>query len=174
MQKNEEKYAQIEDPDKIADLIGISAVMIQDMQSKRIHNYEFKWDRMTSFEGDTGPYLQYAHSRLCSMQRKSGISIEELEHANFDLLVEPCASALARTLAQYPDVIKKAVKGLEPSTIVTYLFSVTHIVSQCYDILWVSGQEKDVAIARLALYEAARQVINNGMTLLGLTPVNRM
>ena len=50
----------------------------------------------------------------------------------------------------------------------------THIVSQCYDILWVSGQEKDVAIARLALYEAARQVINNGMTLLGLTPVNRM
>ncbi|RCK60770.1 Arginine--tRNA ligase, cytoplasmic [Candida viswanathii] len=174
MQKNEEKYAQIEDPDKIADLVGISAVMIQDMQSKRIHNYEFKWDRMTSFEGDTGPYLQYAHSRLCSMQRKSGISIEELEHANFDLLVEPCALNLVRTLAQYPDVVKRAVKTLEPSTIVTYLFTLTHIVSQCYDILWVAGQEKDVSVARLALYESTRQVVNNGMKLLGLTPVNRM
>ncbi|KAK6873024.1 Arginine--tRNA ligase, cytoplasmic [Candida tropicalis] len=174
MQKNEEKYAQIEDPDKIADLIGISAVMIQDMQSKRIHNYEFKWDRMTSFEGDTGPYLQYAHSRLCSIQRKSGISIEELEHANFDLLVEPCAVNLVRTLAQYPDIIKRAVNSLEPSTIVTYLFNLTHIVSQCYDILWVAGQEKDLAVARLALYEATRQVVNNGMKLLGLTPVERM
>ncbi|KAI5955739.1 SYR1 [Candida jiufengensis] len=174
MKKNEEKYKQIEEPDKIADLIGISAVMIQDFQSKRILNYEFKWDRMTSFEGDTGPYLQYAHSRLCSVQRKSNISEEELESANFDLLVEPCASNLIRTIAQYPDVIKKTTKNMEASTIVTYLFNLTHIVSQCYDILWVAGQEKDIAIARLALYASAKQVLNNGMKLLGLTPVERM
>ncbi|KAI5962808.1 SYR1 [Candida theae] len=174
MKKNEDKYKQIEDPEKIADLVGISAVMIQDFQSKRILNYEFKWDRMTSFEGDTGPYLQYAHSRLCSMQRKNDITEKELESANFDLLVEPCAASLVRTLAQYPDTIRKAVKNMEPSTIVTYLFSLSHIVSQCYDILWVSGQERDVAVARLALYAATKQVIYNGMTLLGLTPVERM
>ncbi|CAK9438762.1 uncharacterized protein LODBEIA_P29860 [Lodderomyces beijingensis] len=174
MKKNSEKYAQIEDPDKIADLVGISAVMIQDFQSKRILNYEFKWDRMTSFEGDTGPYLQYAHSRLCSVQRKSDISDEEMENANFDLLTEPCAASLVRTLVQYPDVIKRASNNNEPSTVVTYLFSLCHIVSQCYDILWVAGQERDVAAARLALYRATRQVIYNGMTLLNLTPVERM
>ncbi|CCG22740.1 tRNA-Arg synthetase [Candida orthopsilosis Co 90-125] len=174
MKKNEDKYKQIEDPEKIADLVGISAVMIQDFQSKRILNYEFKWDRMTSFEGDTGPYLQYAHSRLCSMQRKNDITEKELESANFDLLVEPCAASLIRTLAQYPDTIRRATKNMEPSTIVTYLFTLTHIVSQCYDILWVSGQEKELAVARLALYAATRQVIYNGMTLLGLTPVERM
>lgn len=174
MKKNEEKYKQIEDPDKIADLIGISAVMIQDMQSKRINNYEFKWDRMTSFEGDTGPYLQYAHSRLRSVQRKSNLDESKLAGANFDLLVEPCASNLIRLLAQYPDTLKKAMKNNEPSTIVTYLFSLTHVVSQCYDILWVAGQEEQLAVARLALYVAARQVLYNGMTLLGLTPVDRM
>ncbi|KAG7662404.1 SYR1 [[Candida] subhashii] len=174
MRKNEHKYAQIEDPDKIADLVGISAVMIQDMQSKRINNYEFKWDRMTSFEGDTGPYLQYAHSRLCSVQRNANIEDHELAEANFDLLVEPHAISLIRILAQYPDTIKKALKTLEPSTIVTYLFSLTHVVSQCYDVLWVAGQEKELATARLALYVAARQVLYNGMTLLGLTPVERM
>ncbi|KAI3404696.1 SYR1 [Candida oxycetoniae] len=174
MKKNKEKYAQIEDPDKIADLVGISAVMIQDFQSKRILNYEFKWDRMTSFEGDTGPYLQYAHSRLCSVQRKSDISELELENANFDLLVEPCATSLVRILAQYPDIIKRASSNNEPSTVVTYLFSLCHTVSQCYDILWVAGQEKDVATARLALYAATKQVIYNGMTLLNLTPVERM
>ncbi|CAI5757643.1 unnamed protein product [Candida verbasci] len=174
MQKNEEKYKQIENPEKIADLIGISAVMIQDMQSKRILNYEFNWNRMLSFEGDTGPYLQYAHSRLCSMERKSGINLKQLENANLELLTEQCAINLVRTLAQYPDTIKKAYKTEEPSTIVTYLFNLSHIVSSCYDILWVSGQEKDLAIARLALYSATRQVIYNGMTLLGLTPVERM
>lgn len=174
MKKNEAKYAQIEDPEKIADLIGISAVMIQDMQSKRINNYEFKWDRMLSFEGDTGPYLQYAHSRLRSVQRKSGIEESKLASANFDLLVEPAASNLIRILAQYPDTLKKAQKTHEPSTIVTYLFTLSHVVSQCYDILWVAGQEEELAIARLALYLAARQVLYNGMTLLGLTPVDRM
>ena len=174
MKKNADKYAQIEEPDKIADLVGISAVMIQDFQSKRILNYEFKWDRMTSFEGDTGPYLQYAHSRLSSMQRKSDISEEELENANFDLLTEPCAANLVRTLLQYPDIIRRASHNNEPSTIVTYLFTLCHIVSQCYDILWVAGQEREVATARLALYAATKQVIYNGMTLLGLTPVERM
>ncbi|KAK6463660.1 arginyl-tRNA synthetase [Scheffersomyces coipomensis] len=174
MKKNEAKYAQIEDPDKIADLVGISAVMIQDMQSKRINNYEFKWDRMTSFEGDTGPYLQYAHSRLSSVQRKSGIEESELLKADLSLLTEPSAVNLVRTIAQYPDIIKKALKTHEPSTVVTYLFNLTHIVSQCYDILWVAGQEKELALARLALYASAKQVLYNGMTLLGLTPVDRM
>lgn len=174
MRKNEDKYAQIEDPEKIADLVGISAVMIQDMQSKRINNYEFKWDRMTSFEGDTGPYLQYAHSRLSSVQRKSGIEESSLLDANFDLLTEACAENLIRMIVQYPDTIKKALKNHEPSTIVTYLFNLTHIVSQCYDILWVAGQKEDVAKARLALYASARKVLHNGMRLLGLTPVDRM
>lgn len=174
MKRNEAKYAQIEEPDKVADLIGISAVMIQDFQSKRINNYEFKWDRMLSFEGDTGPYLQYAHSRLCSVQRKAGISDDKLLNANFDLLTEPCAVNLVRVLAGYPDAIQKALKNSEPSTIVTYLFNLTHIVSLCYDILWVAGQEEDLATARLALYASAKQVLNNGMKLLGLTPVERM
>jgi len=174
MKRNEAKYAQIEDPEKIADLVGISAVMIQDMQSKRINNYEFKWDRMLSFEGDTGPYLQYAHSRLSSVQRKAGIADDKLKSANFDLLTEESAVSLIRTLAQYPDVIKRALKTGEPSTVVTYLFNLTHIVSLCYDTLWVAGQEEELATARLALYASAKQVLYNGMVLLGLTPVERM
>lgn len=174
MKKNEHKYAQIEDPEKVADLIGISAVMIQDMQAKRINNYEFKWDRMLSFEGDTGPYLQYAHSRLCSVQRNSDLKYDDLLSANYDLLVEDCAENLVRLIAQYPDILARAMKTKEPSTVVTYLFNLTHVVSQCYDILWVAGQEKELATARLALYLAAKQVLFNGMTLLGLTPVERM
>lgn len=175
MKKNEAKYAQIDNPDEVADLVGISAVMIQDMQSKRINNYEFKWERMLSFEGDTGPYLQYAHSRLRSVERNAAeIPKEKWASADFSQLNEPAAALLVRLLGQYPDVLRNAMKTNEPATVVTYLFKLTHQVSSCYDVLWVAGQTEEVATARLALYGAARQVLYNGMRLLGLTPVERM
>lgn len=172
MQKDAAKYSLIENPERVADLIGVSAVMIQDMQSKRINNYKFEWSRMLSFEGDTGPYLQYAHSRLHSIAEAHPTL--DTTRVNFDILTEPEAVVLIRLLAQYPDVLKAAMKTLEPCTIVTYLFKVAHQVSSCYNVLWVAGQPDDVAAARLALYNAARQVLHNGMRLLGLTPVNRM
>ncbi|CAR25727.1 hypothetical protein ZYGR_0A02950 [Zygosaccharomyces rouxii] len=175
MKKNEVKYAQVENPDEVADLVGISAVMIQDMQGKRINNYEFKWERMLSFEGDTGPYLQYAHSRLRSMERNvPDITVADMKNADFKLLQEPAAIALVRLLSQYPDVLRNALKTHEPTTVVTYLFKLTHQVSSCYDVLWVAGQTKELATVRLALYAATRQVLFNGMKLLGLTPVERM
>ncbi|ODV91459.1 hypothetical protein CANCADRAFT_33122 [Tortispora caseinolytica NRRL Y-17796] len=174
MKKNEEKYAQVQDPDKVADLVGISAVMIQDMAAKRVNDYEFNWSRMLSFEGDTGPYLQYAHSRLNSIARNANISAEELAKADLSLLTENEAIKLVRILAKYPDVILQAAKNSEPTTIVTYLFKLTHEFSSCYDKLWVAGQEPEIAKARLALYTSVRQVLNNGMRLLGLTPVERM
>lgn len=175
MKKNEAKYNQVENPEEIADLVGISSVMIQDMSAKRVNNYKFDWDRMLSFEGDTGPYLQYAHSRLRSVERKSGKDIDEnLASADFSLLTEPMADELIRTLTLFPDVVLNAGKTQEPATIVTYLFKLTHQVSSCYDVLWVAGQEEPLAKARLALYSSARQVLYNGMVLLGLTPVDRM
>ncbi|ODV63504.1 arginine--tRNA ligase [Ascoidea rubescens DSM 1968] len=174
MQKNEAKYAQVQDPDKVADLVGISAVMIQDMSAKRIGNYSFKWERMLSFEGDTGPYLQYAHSRLCSVARNSNISYDSLVHCDYSLLTESIAATLIRLLAQYPDILLKCIKNHEPSTLVTYLFNLTHTVSSCYNILWVAGQKEELATSRLALYLTARQILYNGMRLLGITPVERM
>ncbi|KAG5357186.1 Arginine--tRNA ligase, cytoplasmic [Yarrowia sp. C11] len=175
MKKNEVKYNQVENPEEIADLVGISSVMIQDMSAKRVNNYTFNWERMLSFEGDTGPYLQYAHSRLRSVERKSGFTIDEnLANADLSLLTEPIADELIRTLTQFPDVVLNAGKTQEPATIVTYLFKLTHQVSSCYDVLWVAGQEEALAKARLALYSSARQVLYNGMVLLGLTPVDRM
>lgn len=174
MKKNEAKYAQVEDPEYVAGVVGLSAVMIQDMQSKRINSYEFKWDRILTFEGDTGPYLEYAHSRLCSMERKAQIPRPELASANFSLLTEPIASQLVRILASFPDVVHMAYRNYEPSTVITYLFKLTHTVSSCYDVLWVAGQPEEVAKARMALYAAARQVLYNGLVLLGVTPVERM
>ncbi|SPO04574.1 probable arginyl-tRNA synthetase, cytosolic [Cephalotrichum gorgonifer] len=174
MKKNEAKYAQVENPAAVADILGISSVMVQDMTGKRINNYTFNMDAMTSFEGDTGPYLQYAHARLCSISRRAAIPAEDLASADLSLLSEPHAINLIRFLMQYPDVVSNALKTLEPTTVLVYLFKMTHVLSSSYDQLQVVGSEKPLATARMALYESARQVLNNGMRVLGLSPVDRM
>jgi arginyl-tRNA synthetase len=174
MKKNPEKYEQIENPEETADTLGITSVMVQDMSGKRINGYDFNLEAMTSFEGDTGPYLQYAHARLCSIVRKAELDVEELPSANLDLLTETHATDLVRLLSQWPDVVLNTLKTLEPTTILTYLFRMTHILSSGYDTLRIVGSEPEVKKARLALYESARQVLHNGMRILGLSPVRRM
>lgn len=174
MQKNEKKYEQLEDPEATADILAITAIMVQDLTGKVRNGYEFNFERMTSFEGDTGPYLQYAHARLCSIERKAQADISSLSSADLSLLKESHAVDLVRSLALYPEVITNTLKTQEPSTLLTYLFKMSHALSSSYDVLQVVGSEPEVKQARLALYEAARQVLWNGMTLLGLTPVQRM
>jgi len=176
MRRNEDKYRQVQDADQVADILGISAVMAQDMSGKRINNYPFNIEQMTSFESDTGPYLQYAHARLSSIQRKVYLTHNQLLGADFSLLKEPSAVDLVRLLAQYPDVVNHAFKTLEPTTILTYLFRLTHRLSSSYDILrFVEAPEgMGTTVARAALYEVARQTIHAGMKLLGLSPVGRM
>lgn len=90
------------------------------------------------------------------------------------LLQEVHAIELVRTLAQWPDVVLDTVKKLEPATVLTYLFKMTHALSSSYDQLNVISSEPELQKARMALYESARQVLYNGMTLLGLSPVDRM
>ena len=130
-------------------------------------------DRMCSFEGDTGPYLQYAHARLSSIMRKADVNPSELLSADLSLLTESHAVDLVRSLAQWPDVFQNTLKTLEPITVLTYLFKMSHALSSSYDHLQVVGSEPGLKEARLALYTCARQVLNNGMTLLGLSPVER-
>ncbi|EJS43452.1 msr1p [Saccharomyces arboricola H-6] len=175
MKNNQTKISQVNDPRRVADLIGISAIVIQDMKSKRVNNYEFNWNRMLSFEGDTGPYLQYTHSRLRSLERSSGnFTIDMLVNADFSNLDEPQLLELVRLLAQYPDILRRAFKTQEPATVVTYLFKVCHQISSCYNKIWIAGKPSDIAIPRLAVYSASRQVLHNAMSLLGLIPVDRM
>jgi len=140
---------------------------------RRINNYEFDMDRMTSFEGDTGPYLQYAHARLCSITRRAALSPAQLQEADLSRLTERHAVDLVRSLAQWPDVFGNTIKTQEPVTVLTYLFRMTHLLSSSYDHLQVVGSEPALMAARMALYACARQVLNNGMRLLGLSPVER-
>lgn len=161
---------------EIAEKLGLSAILIQDMKSKRVNNYTFDWKRMLSFEGNTGPYLQYTHSRLCAIQSKCEdiISLDDCKKANLSILKKPEAINLTRLLSQYHYTLQKTMEDKEPSTLVTYLFTLSHQISTCYNSMWVLGQPKDIATAHLALYLASKQVLANGLQILGIQPIQQM
>lgn len=185
MKKNKDKYEQVAKPEETADTLAISAIMVQDYSGKRINGYNFDMEKMTSFEGDTGPYLQYSHARVCSMERKAAVPREVLLSADLSLITAKEGIELVRSLAQWPDVFLNTYKTREPVTVLTYLFKMTHQLSSCYDakdtanknaktmsVMYAESPEKKAAL--MALYDSARQVLSNGMMLLGLTPVERM
>ncbi|KZT05980.1 arginyl-tRNA synthetase [Laetiporus sulphureus 93-53] len=177
MQQNAEKLQQIEDPESTADEIGMTCIKIQDMQAKRVHAYNFDPQRMTSFEGDTGAYLQYAHARLCSVERKAAPAVVlPLSSSDIDiaLLAEPKAREIIILLGTYPDLVRTALKTHEPSNIVSFCFRLSHVISSTWESLIVMGTEHKLAQARLFLFACARDVLGNAMKLLSLSPLTRM
>ncbi|KAJ3118516.1 hypothetical protein HDU96_000932 [Phlyctochytrium bullatum] len=177
MRKNEVKFRQIEDPNAVSDLIGITAVMVQDMSARRVKDYEFEWERVLSFEGDTGPYLQYAHARLCSIERNAAaLKTPVIVTPKTDLspLTEPSALALLDLIALYPDIVREASISLEPCNIVSYAFKLAHAVMVALENLYVLNQPPQIAEARLAMYAAARITIGNALSSLGIIPLERM
>ncbi|KAG8718475.1 hypothetical protein FRC08_005208 [Ceratobasidium sp. 394] len=179
MKSNEEKYSAIEDPEAVAREIGITAIKIQDMAAKRINNYTFNWSRMISFEGDTGPYLQYAHVRLSSISRKNPelFPLPAAENIQTDLLTEPQARDIVFLLASYPDVVRVACERNEPSGIVTFAMRLAHAISSAWDLLQVKGLPADqveTARARLFLFLCARDVLGASLRLLSIRPLERM
>ncbi|EDR29997.1 arginyl-tRNA synthetase, putative [Entamoeba dispar SAW760] len=176
MQKNPEKISEIDENERetVADKIGVSAVFIQDFNAKRIKDYEYNRERMTSFEGYTGPYLQYAHARCCGVERKSGIEIPKASEVNFSLLTEKEAENLIMNIAKFGDVIMNTYRNLEPNTLVSYLFELSHVIASAFSTLRVKGSEPEIAKARLFLFYCARIVLGNGLRLLGLEPLEKM
>lgn len=132
---------------------------------------------MLSFEGDTGPYLQYAHVRLASIERKNPelLPLPQPAAINTDLLTEQSARDVVFLLASYPDVVKTALKTHEPSTVVTFAFRLSHAISSAWEAVIVKGeQDIEKARARMWLYVCARDVLAAAMRLLTLRPLERM
>ncbi|KAJ2452931.1 arginyl-tRNA synthetase [Coemansia sp. RSA 2336] len=162
----------VADPEHTAAVLGMSAIVIQDLSAKRIKNYEFDWGRILNFEGDTGPYIQYQHTRMCSLERKAHVGINL--DADVSLLTEDVTREIVNMVSQYPDVLALSFKSLEPCNIVQYLLKLSRAVSSAWQTIWVDNQPKELAEARLLMYSSARIVISNGLTLLGLEPIERM
>ena len=132
---------------------------------------------MLSFEGDTGPYLQYAHVRVTSISRKNPelLPLPAPSAINTALLTEPSARDIAFFLGSYPDVVRTALRTHEPSGVVTFAFRLAHAISSAWTPIMVKGLEDTAkAQARMWMYLCARDVLGSAMRLLTLKPLERM
>ena len=107
--------------DETSDILGISAVIVNDLKQKRTKDYEFNWDNALQVTGDTGIKLQYTHCRLCSLEKM--VNVEEATECVPDLLSHCEAVVLVYEIARFEDVLEKTEMTLEACYLVNYLFT---------------------------------------------------
>jgi len=166
---NPEKAALFGDSDGSAVALGISALLVQELSARRATGHSFDISQMTSFGHGTGPELQYWYARLCSILKGASFDLSALSDEDFTPIEVEEYTELLRILVQYPDITTAAFKTLEPLIIMNYLVSVTDQLSICLEAE-EAQKEPSPTPAETALFEAARQVLENGMRLLGITP----
>jgi len=171
-EKRERGKPLLEDPDAIAEEVGIGAVIFNDLKRERVKDVKFVWEEVLSFEGETGPYVQYTHARLASILRKADAAGAPRDGADLALLDD--AGGILLALGRFPAVLRSAADQAEPSEIAQYLLGLCREVSSWYTGHRVLGQEAPLTAARLSLVSGAKTVIGNGLRLLGLAAPEEM
>lgn len=167
----EEKNPDLKDREAVAKAVGIGAIVFNDLKNGRVKDVLFDWEQVLNFDGETGPYTQYTHARLCSIARKAGkkVDIAKLDYSKFEE-----AGTLLALLGRFPKAVADAAANYEPSTLTSYVLDVAQTANRFYKEHRVIGEAPPVEVARLAVVDAARTVLANGLRLLGIQAPTEM
>jgi arginyl-tRNA synthetase len=159
--------------DETARMVGVGAVVFANLVSHRDKDVDFEWEDVLSLEGDSGPYVQYAHARCCRALEKAG-QLAPAADADAALLTHADEWRLARQLSDFPDVVARAAEGAEPHHVCRYLLDVGATFSRWYTAGNQDPRQRflvgDVptSTARLTLVATTREVLRRGLSLLGI------
>src|ERR1700722_4690275 len=156
----------------VARSLGIGAVKYADLSTERMRDYVFDWDRMLAFEGNTGPYLQYAHARIRSIFRRG--EVPPPEAGSRPLLGQAEERALPMRLLGFAEAIEATAEGYSPSKLCTYLFDLASIFTSFYEACRVLVEDEAVRTSRLALCDLTARVLALGLSLLGMEAPDQM
>lgn len=167
-----EKNPELENKEEVAKKIGVGAVIFTYLKNSREKDIVFDWKEILSFDGETGPYVQYAYARAKSILiRAEGISKE----VDYSKLASKEEFELVKTLDNFKNQILLALDKLEPSIVTRYTIEVAKAFNKFYNAHSILNLEDEVLKAtRLKLVEASAQVIKNGLDLLGIDVVEKM
>ena len=176
----DEKNPDIPENEKneIAESVGIGAIKYFDLSQNRTSAITFEWDKVLSFEGNTGPYLQYTYVRVMSIFRKLAsenvtfnLNVSNILYNN----VSDAERELALNLFKLPVVAIKAYESYRPNLVADYLFETAKLFNTFYNSITIIKEENDdIRNARLALCEKTASVLKEGLSLLGIKTVDRM
>ncbi len=169
----EEKSTDLEDPDAVARMVGMGALIFGDLKNDRVNDVVFRLDEAINPDGDTAPYIQYVHARICGILRKYNKPIPK--NVEYSLLTEKEEVALAKILYEFPRVVASAGEHYKPHLIARYLLRLAkqfHVFYHNRRVLDAGSQQ--LVEARVLLVDRVREVIRLGMSLLGIEVSERM
>ena len=167
-----EKNGELPEPQrrKIAHAVGVGGVKYADLSKDRVSDYLFSWDRMLATEGNTGPYLQYAHARIQSVFRKAGGKPSGARIT----LDSPHEQALAKHVLRLDDALAVASRELKPHHLCSYLYELASKFSGFYENCPVIKSDEPLRSSRLALCDLTARTFEVGLDLLGIEHPNEM
>lgn len=151
--------------------IGLAALKYFLLKMDAIKDIHFNPEESLSFEGDTGPYIQYSHARAMSILRKAGGGAGKTSPG---MLGNAREIALLRQLADFPDAVQRAAKDMRPHYIAGYALDLATKFNEFYQSVPVLRAGREARLARLALVRATAQVLKNALELLGIEAPERM
>ncbi|MGE4632877.1 MAG: arginine--tRNA ligase [Planctomycetota bacterium] len=158
--------------DQISEAVGVGAVVFSDMKAARRKDVNFDLDKILSFDGETGPYLQYTHVRFCSILTKA--ADQGIETGDGSRLDQPEEITLLKRVLRFPDVIERAARDAEPSQVSQYLLELASEFNTYYAKHRVIGEDLQLSGDRLALIGILRTTMKRGLQLLCIQPIERM
>lgn len=169
----EEKNPELPNKEEVAKQVGIGAVVFNDLYNGRIKDVVFSWERMLSFEGETGPYVQYTNARACSVLKKAGVTSADT-NVDFALLADESSAEVCKLLADFPNKLQDSAAKYEPSIVSRHLVNIAQAFNKFYHDNPILSSEENVKNARLTIVYAVKTVLTVGLGLLGINAPEQM
>ena len=168
----------VEEKKEIAKKVGIGAVMFGDLVNSRIKDVNFSWEEALNFNGNSGPYVQYTYARACSVIEKAtpaAAAAPPSQKWAEVIITNNLEREIIRLLSQFPEKVLVAEREYEPSVICRYLLDICAVFNRFYHDCSILKAESDaIRNSRLALCEAVKYTIGNGLWLIGLEKTSRV
>lgn len=167
-----ERNTNLENKELVAKQVGIGAVIFQELFNNRIKDYMFSWDKTLSFEGETGPYVQYTYARTCSLLRKGEVEVDD--NVDYTILTDKEAFNVIKKIEGFKAAVLGAHDKYEPFFITRYIVGLAQEFNRFYHECPIVVEDIEVKKARLLLTKTVNNVLKKGMELLGMETPERM
>ena len=167
LENMEKKGQEIPDVDGTARMVGVGAVLFNDLYNQRIKDVSFSWDKLLNFNGETGPYVQYTYAR-CSSILRSLENYNENADIDFSLITDAASIDLLKEINRFPQVVADAADKYEPSQVARFAVAVAQSFNKFYNENRINIEDEALKTARAALVKLTRKTIKDAMSLLGI------